>query len=73
MSSVCLLATLSYAAPNASRIRELSVVAVPKVRDPINSAVVLVRDGAILRLGTLDCETEANALLSLILRTLCAI
>ena len=45
MSPVRLVASLVFAASSASRTRDASVVAVPKVRDPIDSTGALVRDG----------------------------
>ena len=45
MRFICLLATIGCGASHATRARGLSVVAVPKVRDPIESTGVLARDG----------------------------
>ena len=45
MRFVCLLATIGCGASYATRARGLSVVAVPKVRDPIESTSAPARDG----------------------------
>ena len=45
MSAVCFAVIVAHAATHARRARDLSVVAVPKVRDPIESAGAPARDG----------------------------